>query len=488
MQCFRGFFPDVNMPPDLNFLRFLTISLPTGIEDPFLAPLFRPLTSKKLQSHFVDHTGKKDLFSIPKKMNLYIHVPFCGTICSFCHCHHWEVKDQHTLRTYVDFILGQISEFSGPFDKTEFGSFTVLGGTASLLSAAEIRTVYEAVCDKFHFHPQARFNFEGHPSSLSVDKLDILKGYGVKKIHLGVQSLDEGVLKKINRFQTREGVERCIKNIKERGFTCVNADMVPGLPGQTTAGFLEDIRALAGWGVDLFNINPFSDITSMNCSKDVSESLQAVLSRRNEMILQTKTALEDLGYANKGQQGYCKGAKGQSLKLETDSFPGGVLGLGMLAKSNLPGELVFMNLPKGRDSSDVRYVGYPIDKHYSMAQYVSLHLLYGLETKEFHRVFGEEFDAVFGKEIKDLAAQGIISRNDRTYCFSGARNLKDLFEYCAYTKVLLGENLIQELRMHYNAEYDPNRKYGSKEDLLKVFQDFEFAREYYQLGKKTLWL
>jgi len=54
--------------------------------------------------------------------------------------------------------------------------------------------------------------------------------------------------------------------------------------------------------------------------------------------------------------------------------------------------------------------------------------------------------------------------------------------------VLLGENLIQELRMHYNAEYDPNRKYGSKEDLLKVFQDFEFAREYYQLGKKTLWL
>ncbi len=473
---------------DLNFLRFLTTFLSTGSEDTPLVPLFRPLTTQQLHSHFADYTSQGYLSSATKKMHLYIHVPFCATICSFCHCNHWEVKTHQTLRTYVDFIIKQINKFSSLFDKTMFGSFTILGGTASLLNSSEIKMIFGTVIDKFRFYPQARFNFEGHPSSLSMDKLDILKEYGVEKIHLGVQSLDEGALKKINRYQTKEGVERCINNIKKRGFSCINVDLVAGLPGQTTTGFLDDIKTLVGWGVDLFNIHPFSDITSASCSKDVSVSLQEVFSRRHEMILQAKMMLEGYGYANKGQRGYLKDAVGESRKFESDVYPGGVLGLGLLARSNLPGELVFHAFPRGNDFSAVRYAGYPIDKRYTMAQYALLHLLYGLETKAFQKVFGEEFTSVFGNEIRILLEQHIISKNNGTYIYSGTRTLKELFDYFSYAKIFLGEKIIGDLRKVYVSKYDPARNYGSMEDLLKVFQNFEYAREYYQVGKKTLWL
>jgi coproporphyrinogen III oxidase-like Fe-S oxidoreductase len=473
---------------DLNFLRFLTASLSMSPEDALLVPLFRPLTVRQLHTHFAAFNAQGYLSSAAKKMHLYIHVPFCATICSFCHCHHLEVKNGRQLRNYVDFVIKQIYEFSPLFDKTLFGSFTVLGGTASLLNASEIKLIFETVTDKFRFHPQVQFNFEGHPSSLSNEKLDVLKECGVGKIHLGVQSLDEEVLKKINRYQTRESVERCIQNIQKRGFTCINVDLVAGLPGQTTAGFLDDIKTLVGWGVDLFNINPFSDILSMPCSNDVSESLQEVLNGRHEMIGQAKAMLESYGYANKGQRGYLKGAAGESLKFEPEMYPGGVLGLGLLAKSNLPGELAFETRLQGNDYSTARYDGCPIDKRYSMAQYAQVHLLYGLETKAFKGIFGEEFISIFREEVRDLLEQGILSKSNGTYRYAGPKTLKGLFDYFSGIKILLGDKMISEFREAYVPKYNPAKNYGTNEDLLKVFQDMGFAREYYQVGQKTLWL
>lgn len=471
---------------DLNFLRFLTIFLSMGPEDALLAPLFRSLTIKQLHSHFANYNAQGYLSSAAKKMHLYIHVPFCATICSYCHCHHQELKDRKKLLTYVDFIIKQINKFSPFFDKTIFGSFTILGGTASLLSAVEIRMLISAITDKFHFHPDARFNFEGHPSTLSTDKLDILKEHGVKKIHLGVQSLDEDVLKKINRYQTREIVERCIDNIKKRGFSCVDVDLVAGLPGQTTASFLDDIKTLVRWGADLFHLQPLSDITAF--SKDVLANLPEVFNRRHEMVIQGKKMLESYGYCNKGHMGYLKGAAGECQKFESDIYPGGVLGLGVLARSNLPGELVFETLPRGNDFSIGRHVGYPIDKRYSMAQYALLHLLYGLETKAFQRIFRENFSFVFEKEMQILLEQRIILKNNGTYRYYGTRTLKELFNYFTHAKIFLGDKIIGELREIYASQYDPARNYGTDENLLKVFQNLGFAQEYYQVGQKTLWL
>ena len=123
-----------------------------------------------------------------------------------------------------------------------------------------------------------------------------------------------------------------------------------------------------------------------------------------------------------------------------------------------------------------------------MSQYALLHLLYRLETKEFYRIFGEEFTSVFGKEINSLLEQGIISQNNGTYRYCGTRALKELFAYFAHAKIFLGKKIIGELRRLYVSQYKTTRNYGSNEDLLQVFQNFEYARDYYQVGKKTLWL
>ncbi len=471
---------------DLNYFRFLTASERMGYEDDIVSPLFGPLSTQQLHSHFHQYNAQERVSAAMKTLHLYMYIPFCASTCSYCQSNRMELDDNQKLRQYVEFIIKQINEFSPLFDKTMFGAFTILGGTPSLLSAVQIKTIFEAVKGKFLFHPQSSFNFEGHPSSLSMDKLGLLKELGVGKIHIGVQSLDDGVLKRINRHQTRKGVERCIKNVKKLGFSCVNVDILAGLPGQTTASFIDDIRSLVGWGVDLINIYPFSAVTSANCYKNASESLQDVLKRRHEMIIQAKTVLEGYGYGNKGQRGYFRHAIGESQKVDPYVCPGGVLGLGLFAKSNLPGELVFECLPCGNDLYSARYMGYPIDKHYAMAQYAFLHLLDGLDTKAFQRIFGEDFLHVFGEDIESLVKRRIVAKNNEGFCYSGSRTPKGLFDYFAHVNILLGKKMIAELRQGDRFRYNSRINYGSKEHLLQVLQNLNYAQEYYQLGNKEM--
>ncbi|MBF0511148.1 MAG: radical SAM protein [Candidatus Omnitrophica bacterium] len=470
---------------DLNFLRFLTVSLPPGIEDPCLSSVLSPLTQEELHGYFSIYNSQKSLFL--KQMHLYVYIPFCATICSYCHCERMPLKEASQLSRYVDFVIKQINEFGESFDKTDFESCSVLGGTASLLSGLQIRMIFEAVLKKFRFKKEARFNFEGHPGSLSVDKLKVLQGYGIHTIHLGVQSLDASVLKRINRPQTRAEVGRTIKLIKKMGFPCINVDLVAGLPGQTTQSFLSDIKDLVGWGTDLFNINPFSDVSVVPCFKNIEVTLAQMLDARHEMIHQAKMMLEGYGYGNKGQRGYFKEARDESCKLDAKVYPGGVLGLGLLAKSNLPGTLVFKTLLDA-DKMTGRYIGFAIDKRYSMAQYAWLHMLYGLDTKAFRKIFGQDFLSVFSQEIRFLLDKGVISKKKEVYSYAGQRTIKRLFNYFAYTQILLGEKMIGKFKQVLRFKYDPCREYGSNADLVKVFQNFEFTREYYQVGKKTLWL
>ncbi len=474
-----------------NFLRFLTLTVPGGIEDTLAVPLFHPLSPKEIGTHLKRFAQKPFPGGQPPKTHLNIHIPFCSSLCSYCHCSRVKLKNREQLRDHVGLIIDQIRTFAPLLKGHEFTSLSLLGGTVSLLEDPAIDQLLTEALGRFTFRKKTDIHFEGHPVSLTSAKLRLLRRRGVNRINLGVQTLDEKVLKNIKRNQTRKDVEKCIKAVRRSGFPCLNVDVIAGLPGQTVTSFLKDIQDLIRWKVDLIHINPFSDIVGSACYRENPVDLAMLFNRRQAMILKAVSLLGSAGYSNRSLAGYQRAGlkyKAGKQTLPPDDHAGAVLSLGIFARSSLPGSLVFETLPCDDTFSTARYAGHPVDQRYAMANYATLHLLDGMDIAAFRRLFTAGPADIFQKELLALAEEGLLSSDGKTWRYCGPWTIPGLFNYYSLTKILYGKKMLDALRRTYAAKYDPAADHGSPKNLLRIFQDLWYTRTYYRLGYKSCWL
>ncbi|MDA8242878.1 MAG: radical SAM protein [Elusimicrobia bacterium] len=177
--------------------------------------------------------------------NVYVNVPFCRTRCSFCGLYTRPGAGQREMRSYAGALIKEIEHFGRAFRGAE-ADHLYLGGTPSRLDDAAFGDLLEAVFSRFSFTPDGNRILECAPSSMTSAKLRAAAGFGFNKINIGVQTLDEKVLKAVDRPQDRDSVLRLIGEVNSLGlkFGC-NADLIMGLYGETAAGFLDSFRAIA---------------------------------------------------------------------------------------------------------------------------------------------------------------------------------------------------------------------------------------------------
>ena len=467
---------------EINYLKSLTYS--TSTEDFLTAPLLSPLSSRKLTSHIRHHQKSPPDANSPDGMKLYVHMPYCATICSFCNCRRIQLKDADQLKQFVSRVERQIDTMGPLFKKTQFRSFHFLGGTVPVLDAKSLEQIIKKVLNNFSFSKSARFLLEGHPKRLEADKLTLIRKLGINQISLGIQSMDPSVLKEINRHQTKEDVISCIRNIKHLGFDRLDTDIVPGLPHQTVNSFIDDIKTLIDLEVDIIHINPFSNITESQYGQNHAIDISSLLSRRNTMILKAKALLEEHGYSQKGFNGYQRPGITPQENEQQDICPGNILGLGLFAKSNLAGELLFEDLPSSDDNSaPIRYKGYAIDRRYTMAAYAQLYLLKGLKRSAFKHLFGQDIESAFKKNFLSLINTGLIVKDQDSYRYNGPWTIQGLFDYYTNTKILLSSSMLRDLKQSITNKHLPQQSL-----MIRLLQDLSFVRTYYNLGQKTCWL
>ena len=179
-------------------------------------------------------------------LGLYVHVPFCAAICSYCNFNRG-LLDEDLKRRYVAALTEEI-ERSG--DGSRVDSIFFGGGTPSLLAAGEVARVLAACRGAFDVAPDAETTLEMNPESCRADYASALIEAGIDRVSLGVQSFDDGELARLGRTHTAAGARAAFDALRAAGCGNVSLDLMLWLPGQSRAACAASVDALLALAPD----------------------------------------------------------------------------------------------------------------------------------------------------------------------------------------------------------------------------------------------
>ncbi len=164
---------------------------------------------------------------------LYTHVPFCTAECYYCHYYKQFGKSKDHVDEYLDGVERELDAQEKRFGGLQAASVYVGGGTPSYMNPDQIDRLFSAIKKHVAIPEGIEISFEMHPESTTEDRLVVLKGHGVNRINIGVESFDDAILKEENRRHTAADAVAAFERAKAAGFRNINLDLIYGLKGQT---------------------------------------------------------------------------------------------------------------------------------------------------------------------------------------------------------------------------------------------------------------
>jgi oxygen-independent coproporphyrinogen III oxidase len=282
--------------------------------------------------------------------SLYVHVPFCRSLCWYCGCNVIPTRDASRGDQYIDVLateLAVLAEALGvgfPIAEVALG-----GGSPNFLSPRTLRTLKTAIDRSFTVQPGARLSVELDPRDTTSSQIDTFADVGFRTLSVGVQDFSTRVQDAIHRHQTLAQTGWLIERARAAGFTDVNCDIVYGLPRQEESSFLATLEAIIGLAPDRIALFGYAHLPDRLPHQRLVEKAGRVLDRyeRATLLLMAIERLTKAGYIHLGLDHFAK--PGSSLARAADehrmvrTFQGyvehkadTVLGLGTSAISSTP--------------------------------------------------------------------------------------------------------------------------------------------------------
>ena len=190
-------------------------------------------------------------------LSLYVHVPFCRSLCHFCACNKKITRDEALPERYLDVIEREIAALRDavpsprPATQLHWG-----GGTPTHLTPAQVRRLAGLLADAFPMREDAEVSIEVDPRVTSEEHVEALRESGFNRISMGVQDFDPRVQEAIHRSQPAEETGQLVESARRAGFESVNFDLIYGLPYQTEQSFartLDEVFAIAPDRIALYS-------------------------------------------------------------------------------------------------------------------------------------------------------------------------------------------------------------------------------------------
>lgn len=175
-------------------------------------------------------------------ISLYIHLPFCESLCTFCGCTKRITRNHEVEIPYIRSLIRELQlyvELLG--EKPKLAELHIGGGTPTFFSASNLQLLMEGIFRRTRRHEDAVMSFEGHPNNTTREHLKILADLGFTRVSYGVQDYNEKVQRAINRLQPFENVQHVTDAARQLGYTSVGHDIVFGLPFQTKEDIVSTI-------------------------------------------------------------------------------------------------------------------------------------------------------------------------------------------------------------------------------------------------------
>jgi len=176
-------------------------------------------------------------------ISLYIHLPFCESLCTFCACHKHITKRHEVEAPYLETVLKEWNLYCDLFDsRPKIREIHLGGGTPTFFSSDHLKKLIDGIFKRADKFEKFEFSYEGHPNHTSKEQLQTLYDLGSRRNSFGIQDYDPVVQKAINRLQSFEQVKQVHGFSKEIGYESISHDLIFGLPFQTEKSIRDSIK------------------------------------------------------------------------------------------------------------------------------------------------------------------------------------------------------------------------------------------------------
>lgn len=176
-------------------------------------------------------------------LSLYLHLPFCESLCTYCGCNKKITRNHAVEEEYISYLLKEWELYTHLMEEQPLISELHLGGgTPTFFSPKNLDKLLNALFKNCQIAASCNFSFEGHPNNTTAEHLQTLYHLGFRRVSFGVQDNNAYVQKLINRIQPLQNVAQVTNLAKSIGYTSVNYDLIYGLPGQSLSSLQQTIE------------------------------------------------------------------------------------------------------------------------------------------------------------------------------------------------------------------------------------------------------
>jgi oxygen-independent coproporphyrinogen-3 oxidase len=190
--------------------------------------------------------GKRNIGGIQRALSLYVHLPFCATVCFYCACNKVVTRDRAKGEKYLEYLRREIA-LQAPLFRNDpaVSQMHWGGGTPTFFSSEQLAALFSLLRSNFSFDKDGEYSIEIDPRTVDAAAIEALRGMGFNRLSLGVQDFDPDVQRAVNRVQSAEQTFEVMAAARQAGFLSVNVDLIYGLPKQNLISFNHTLARVA---------------------------------------------------------------------------------------------------------------------------------------------------------------------------------------------------------------------------------------------------
>ncbi|MFB3090125.1 MAG: oxygen-independent coproporphyrinogen III oxidase, partial [Gammaproteobacteria bacterium] len=247
---------------------------------------------------------------IPRPLSLYIHLPFCDTVCYYCACNKIITKNKQHARLYLENLHKEIQYQGAMFDDDRLvEQLHWGGGTPTFISHQQMYDLMGVIRENFNpsDNGQEEYSIEIDPRTLKEDTLSVLRRIGFNKVSFGVQDFNPVVQRAVNRIQSYEETKDVIKTARENNFRTINIDLIYGLPLQTESSFTDTIEKVIELSPERISVYNYAHLPHLfKTQKQIREEDLPSASEKLKILQQAIRMLTEVGYVYIGMDHFSK--------------------------------------------------------------------------------------------------------------------------------------------------------------------------------------
>ncbi len=384
--------------------------------------------------HWLEQRGR---MGIGRPLSLYVHIPFCQTICYYCACNKIITRDHGRSAKYINYLGREIDLALAALGGTrDVAQLHWGGGSPSFLADDEMRHLMEIIRSRFRLLPDGEYSIEVDPRAMRRGTVKLLAELGFNRMSIGVQDFAPEVQRAINRIQSLDETKRVMDAARESGFKSLAVDLIYGLPRQNAISFNHTLDEVIKLGPDRLSIYNYAHVPNLaKPQRRINEADLPTADARLQILQLAIRRLTDAGYVFIGMDHFAKpddelavaqrqgrlhrNFQGYSTHAEADLMAFGVSAIGKMGPSYVQN---VRTLDDYYDRLDhgllpvLRGIQLTSDDllRRSIIQALMCHFTLSIESIEIAHLI--DFKSYFVTELADLAAMekdGLVTLDDQ---------------------------------------------------------------------------